>query len=143
MDGLINASELRANSHSLLSLKSLICRTCLYPLSCFLAYIGTNVSIIYYYISNTDPIFILYWGRFGYCSRGILHLFSFLADPMVARAILVLFRSKDEPNQQGLRSNQVVFSSECEFTYDFLVGPSGKTSSPGLYKMVQDLQRYI
>ncbi|KAJ9084378.1 hypothetical protein DSO57_1025191 [Entomophthora muscae] len=75
----------------------------------------------------------------GFCSRGILHLFAFLADPMIFNAIPKLI--KPDPEGPSLKFYQIEISSECNFSYHNLTGPSSNnTPASSLQKMIQAFQ---
>ncbi|KAJ9084377.1 hypothetical protein DSO57_1025190 [Entomophthora muscae] len=132
------------NSAPLLSFKSLICRTCLYPMSCFLAHFGSNVCRIYYILFRTRPAVLLYWGRFGYCSRGLLHLFSFLADPMVIRAIPKLSNAAPKEAGYSRSSFHINLSSGSDYSYENIIEPLlAENASTSLEKVLIDFQKFI
>ncbi|KAJ9051818.1 hypothetical protein DSO57_1001065 [Entomophthora muscae] len=135
----------REKSSSLLDLRSLIFRTCLYPFSCFLAYIGANVIVTYFFLFGTRPLVILYWGRAGYSSRGILHLFSFMADPLVFKSLPNAIRARHRPieSQPSKDSNSQHTSASCEFSYENLINSSGDIYSSYYTRYISDFKRFI
>ncbi|KAJ9051813.1 hypothetical protein DSO57_1001061 [Entomophthora muscae] len=145
MESLTNPTDLFHKENSLLSFRSLICRTCLYPISCFLAYVGSNFSGTYYFIVKQVPDPISAWGRFGFCSRGILHFFSFIADPLVFKAVSNFFRNRRgaDGSDSQLKFYQFEATPDCEYSYEHLVGPSADTLSPSLKKMIHNFRKYI
>ncbi|KAJ9067006.1 hypothetical protein DSO57_1003712 [Entomophthora muscae] len=128
---------------SLLSLRSLICCTCLYPTSCFLAYVGLNVVGIYKYIFHDYPKFLLYWSRFGSSSRGILHIIAFIADPLIYKAIPKLLITNSNAKLES-ELDEIEDPEDWDCSYEYLFGPSHSNNlTPSLRKMIRDFQRYI
>ncbi|KAJ9087692.1 hypothetical protein DSO57_1030671 [Entomophthora muscae] len=143
MESLTNTNAL-SDQIPILSLKSLICRTCMYPSSFFLAYFGSNIALTYEYIFKSIPMSLVYWARFGYCSRGILHLFSFLADPIVGQNILNIMSSN--PGKCCSQSKMVQEnenSSQCGFSYETLISPSSQDVTPCLRDEISKFLRFI
>lgn len=140
------SSDPSPKPYSLLSLRSLVCRTCLYPISCFLAYLGANFVMVYAYAFKHAPMPLVYWGRMGFCSRGILHLLAFVADPMIAKALLDMCKGEmsTESDRQKPKFYQIQLASDCDFSYNnLLVSPVSQPQSPCLGKMIKDFQKYV
>ncbi|KAJ9055974.1 hypothetical protein DSO57_1037855 [Entomophthora muscae] len=108
--------------YSIVSLRSLICRTCLYPTSCFLCYIGFNCAEAYYLIYEEVPPPLRLWSVLGFSSRGLLHLVAFIADPGIYKALINLLCQQSNEVEQT--QSQSLLSSECEFSYDLLDDPT-------------------
>ncbi|KAJ9083283.1 hypothetical protein DSO57_1036215 [Entomophthora muscae] len=142
---LTDPPKLAEGQSSLLSLKSLIRRTCLYPVSCFLTYFVANMGIGYKYIHGTLPPPFFYWSTFGTNSRGILHILSFLADPLVSKEMLNLFRpTSSAPNPSNLMFYQFESSPDCNYSYNNLAGFFESNDIPHSYsKMVKVFQNYL
>lgn len=130
--------------HAVVSFKSMICRTCLYPASCFLAYVGANISMTYYFFQKTNAPSLLFWQKAGYGSRGTLHLFAFLADPLVLTNIKGLF-SQDAQEEDEYKTSISHLASESEYSFEYLTAPLPTDSSASLLRqrMVKDFKRYI
>ncbi|KAJ9080513.1 hypothetical protein DSO57_1024116 [Entomophthora muscae] len=130
--------------HAILCLKDLIVRTCLYPLVCFLSYIGGNVALITHFVTK-DPIStpLKVWLFCSSSSRGLLHLLAFLADPAVYRNIPKLFPC--HASSQETKVYQIQVYSECGFSYNDIVAPATSDSSTPLSrkKMIADFHHFI
>ncbi|KAJ9054849.1 hypothetical protein DSO57_1010037 [Entomophthora muscae] len=139
-ENLIHVSDSKGTP-TLKSLSSLICRTCLYPISYFLAYLGSNFGNLYYFISKASPTPILYWGRFGYSSRGILHLISFFADPLINKSVPIILKGKRIHHEELYLGTP---SPECDLNYDYFYSSSVDISlTPGFKQTLRDFQKYI
>ncbi|KAJ9063522.1 hypothetical protein DSO57_1000101 [Entomophthora muscae] len=103
-------------THSVFDLRSVICRTCLYPAAAFISCIGANVGFIYFYFFGKMPVFLLAWAVWGLSLMGCLNLAAFLADPMVQRHLPSLIHCDDASRDD---SDMLHFQLpvECEFTY--------------------------
>ncbi|KAJ9051821.1 hypothetical protein DSO57_1001068 [Entomophthora muscae] len=130
---------------SLLSLKSLICRTCLYPAACFLTYFGSNFVITYFFLFGSRPSPLLYWGRLGGFSRGLLHFFAFLADPMVFKSITEILKSSQEEDFKPVDSSVYYgsISQECEFSYQNLINSDSDIDTNNFGKSIEDFKLFI
>ncbi|KAJ9061379.1 hypothetical protein DSO57_1021312 [Entomophthora muscae] len=137
----IDSSEPKDTSYSLFRLRSLICQTCLYPSTCFLAYLGSSVTIIYIYIYKSTPSGTQTWTRLGYSSRGFLHLFAFLADPVILISIQKLAKATREKDRFKSDFYLVEVPSECGFSYTNI---TASCSSPYLRgRMIKEFQYYV
>lgn len=74
-------------AYNLPGLRNMIRMTCLYPVTCFVSYLGANYATIYFFVHKRTSPALLVWSMWGYGSRGLLHLFAFLADPNVTHAL--------------------------------------------------------
>lgn len=132
------------DSPALISFKILVCRTCLYPASCFLAYVSSNISMMNYFFRKANLPALLAWQKAGYSSLGMLHLIAFLADPLVLSSLKGLFL-RVEPKEAKYRaaiSHQVM---ESEYSFEYLTLPLPTDSSALLLRqrMVKDFKKYI
>lgn len=134
----------QGSKNHIVSLKSLICRTCLYPVTCFLAYIGSNISNIYYFANKKNSTVLVAWQQIGYSSRGILHLFAFLADPIVLTSLQNIF-SQNFIQEEDYPLNLKDLSPQSEYSYQYLTSPIPTDSPSSLLRqrMVEDFKRYI
>lgn len=123
-------------------LKRLINRTCLYPVACFLAYVGSNTSMTYYFILKENSSFLVAWQKMGYSSRGMLHLFAFLADPIILETLKGLFeQQKRQVSDYPFRP----LDQESGCSYEALTSPipSGSSASVLRKRMVRDFRKNI
>ncbi|KAJ9083501.1 hypothetical protein DSO57_1034071 [Entomophthora muscae] len=81
-----------SESSSVVSLRSLIKRTCLYPVTYFVCYSANNIMLVYYCISKSTPMWLQTMAVWGFSSRGMLHLIAFLGDPIVFSHIPYIFK---------------------------------------------------
>ncbi|KAJ9080979.1 hypothetical protein DSO57_1019209 [Entomophthora muscae] len=135
-------SNQETKKQSLHELKCLICRTCLYPAICFIAYIGSNCSLIYIYIHGKPLSWLKVWAVWGYSTRGTLHLLAFLADPV---AFTLSKDSLECAAAEISHASKNQMSTTCEFSYNYIViQDSMNPNSPELSRMMAKyFQRYI
>ncbi|KAJ9059656.1 hypothetical protein DSO57_1039181 [Entomophthora muscae] len=144
IENLTSSANPKAN-HSVLSLKNLICRTCLYPASCFLTYLGDNIVISYFFLFKEHPKFLLYWARLGVFSRGLLHLIAFLSDPMVIQAISNRLNSNEELDGYQIKpdSHFETPPSNYGFSYESLVCSRSDGDSHDFDRNIKDFRQFI
>lgn len=132
--------------YSVLSLKNLVLRTCLYPAVCFLSNLGNCAIIIYVFLTKSTESWLFAWAYWGVSLQGLLHLVAFLADPAVSKLMPRLMASqpcKEERERQCLSDAQSL--DEIDFTFDVVMAPPGTEDSPEILRnrMVKEFHRYI
>lgn len=83
-------SKVGISDEAVVSFRSVVCWTCLYPIACFISCVGANINVIYYYSFGHVPQWLSDLPLIGISTVGILNLVAFLADPKVFRALPAL-----------------------------------------------------
>lgn len=127
---------------SLASLRILICRTCMYPVACFLCCVGLDVSIITYYCFGTIPEYMRAWIYFGLSAMGILNLAAFLGDPLVFRSLSQRLRTEEIDTKEQI---PLPVTLGGDFSYNRLVDTNDGLVFPATSQrdIVREFQTYI
>lgn len=141
-----SACDAREVVYSVVGLKTVVSRTCMYPAACFLSYFGYNVLMVHLFLFKGAPRVLFAWAFLGCDSRGILHLVAFFADPLVAKALPDIFgppsRADTIPDNRWDTSKP---SPTFDVSYDRLVDfTDAESPSPCLRSgMLKEFQRYV
>lgn len=140
-----NSNDPWEKQYSLFSLRSLICRTCLYPAACFLSYLSFNGATIYFFFYKKSHYLMLLGSMFGTGSRGTLHLIAFLSDPIILKTIPTLLKKNDEMGLYHDALQQNALSYDCEISYNSIMAPAASDSSSFHLRrrMIKDFHHYI
>ncbi|KAJ9059515.1 hypothetical protein DSO57_1001586 [Entomophthora muscae] len=126
--------------YTLFSLRTLICRTCLYPIACFLSCIGANLAILHFFFIGPNHILLKAWALCSFSTMGILNLAAFLADPLVFKSLPKIFKPPPKKMQHESSKFSPV-TPTSDFSYNQLINSDDAAVTS--QAVIRDFQTYI